>query len=247
MRYYILLFVAFLSLYSCLQDKPWKFFDEEVSVLKIFSKECMHSAFTDFAFFNGKFYCTFRVAKKHVGDDEVVYLLTRKNSKNWKVVRSFRVEGVDLRDPKFVISEDLEIFYLHIGGSIFNNGEFVTHKQFVTESQNGKDWQILNLINIKDKWLWKPIIHYSSALALGHTAGDELVLYKSSDLINYHIENTIKSDPTGILTEVAFDKSNDSLFAIVRKNYPESYFGISKNPFHEWKWIHLDEYLVGLT
>lgn len=245
MKYYILIFGVFLTLYSCSENEALKIVEEEVNVLKIFSKEEMHSAFTDLAYFKGEFYCTFRVAKKHVGDDGSVYLLTSKNSKNWKFVKSFRVEGVDLRDPKFILSEDLQILYLHIGGSIFSNGEFVTNNQFVTRSQNGKEWETPNLINIKDKWLWKPILYNDFSYSIGYKAGEKLIFYKSSDLINYNFEKTINLDPSGILTEAAIAKSHDTLYAIVRKNYPGSYFGISKNPFHEWKWVQLDRVLGG--
>lgn len=245
MRNYFILFIGILSLSSCSNDRKLEIIDEELGPIKIYSINNAHLAFTDLVFYNGNFYCSFRVAKEHVGDNGEIYLLTSKNAKDWNFLNSFKVEGIDLRDPKFVVDEEWNTLYLHIGGSKFRNGVFVEHNQFISKSQNGSDWEALNLINIKDKWLWKPIIHSNLAYAVGYKIGEELGLYKSSDLINYNFEKTLKLDPAGVLSEVAFTKSNDTLFAIVRKNYPGSYFGISKSPFHDWKWVHLDRVLGG--
>ena len=180
MKHRIYLILSLLGLYTCsVNDYTQEMSEEEILITKIFSTEGRHLAFADLAFFKGKFFCTYRVAKSHVGDDGVVYLLGSNNSENWNFIRSFEVKGVDLRDPKFVLSEEEIVLYLHLGGSVFRNGVFVEHNQFVTNSHNGNVWEKLNLINIKDKWLWKPIIYSNSVLAAGYRAGEELILYKS--------------------------------------------------------------------
>ncbi len=217
-----------------------------LSTEKIYEGKYSHNAFTDLVFFKNTFYCVFREAKSHVGDNGTIVILTSKNAKTWQVLKKIKIEQIDLRDPKFILSEKKQTLYLQIAGSVYNEGKYVKTKHFVLKTKNGKIWSNLELVNVSKKWLWKPIIYGDSSIAIGYRAGEKLSLYKSEDLKNYVKSKDLSLDPKGVLSEAActFD-GKGNLFTIIRKNYPGTYFGTSQKPFLDWDWKKLDNVIGG--
>ncbi|MHA1756389.1 MAG: hypothetical protein ACTSVV_06445, partial [Promethearchaeota archaeon] len=81
--------------------------DYEISEV---NSEAIHNAFTDMVYFKGYFFLTFRSASQHAPtDDSVIKILKSKDAKDWENVKEFKVDGKDIRDPKFGI----------IGGKLF--------------------------------------------------------------------------------------------------------------------------------
>ena len=231
MKGYLVLFFVFIQTYSYALIKD-TVKDTIISTEKIYKGKGFHNAFTDLVFFKNNFYCVFREAKSHVGDNGTIILLTSKTTKTWEVIKKYKIKNIDLRDPKFILSKKRQILYIQIAGSIYKKGKFIQTEHFLLESLNGKKWSNPELINVHNKWLWKPIIYSDSSIAIGYKAGEKLSLYKSRDLKNYVKVKDLSLDPKGILSEAAFtfdDKGN--LLTLIRKNYPGTYFGISNPPF----------------
>lgn len=241
-----------ILLFFSLQNDVYSFdyvennIDSIISTKRISYNDNAHNAFTDLVFFKNNFYCVFRSAKSHVGNDGSIVILTSKNAEEWEFLKKIKIKGVDLRDPKFIVSKKRKMLYIHIGGSIYEDKLFIKKNHYLLKFQKGKYWSSPQLININNKWLWKPIIFKDSSLVFGYKIGEKLSLYKSADLIKYNKIKDLDLDPKGILSETcfAFDE-HKNLIALVRKNYPGSYLGISKEPFLKWEWKKLDKVLGG--
>ncbi len=98
----------------------------------------IHAAFTDLVYFKNTYYCVFRVGEKHVGDNGKIYLMSSKNKSVWKIRKVFQVDGVDLRDPKFLLDKVNNILNLHIGGSVFKEKKGIEFNAFKTSTKNGR-------------------------------------------------------------------------------------------------------------
>ena len=90
---------------------------ELISVKKIASSP-QHEAFTDLIQFNGKWFCTFRKSKAHVGGDGKIPVLVSDDGEKWKTAAELTEQGIDLRDPKFSITPDNRLM-LVMGGSLY--------------------------------------------------------------------------------------------------------------------------------
>jgi hypothetical protein len=87
---------------------------EELSLTKIHD-DGTYNAFTDLAKFQGLFYCTFRSAISHGGASHNVLgeivVIRSEDTKVWDEIARFSSVGVDLRDPKLLVSpEDIRVY-----------------------------------------------------------------------------------------------------------------------------------------
>ena len=84
---------------------------ELVEVKKIWDK-APHSAFTDLARWNCKFYCAFREGRGHVSADGKIRILQSKDGNVWESAALVELEGYDLRDAHLSVTPDERLMLL---------------------------------------------------------------------------------------------------------------------------------------
>ncbi len=87
---------------------------QEIALTKIHD-DGTYNAFTDLAKFQGQYYCTFRSAISHggAGHDVLGEIVVTRSSdtKQWSEVARFSSVGVDLRDPKLLVTPtDIRVY-----------------------------------------------------------------------------------------------------------------------------------------
>jgi hypothetical protein len=78
-----------------------------------------HNAFTDLTRFDGKWFCTFRESRAHVGGTGKIRVLSSGDGERWDSAALLSEEGVDLRDPKFSVTPGNRLM-LVLGGSLYD-------------------------------------------------------------------------------------------------------------------------------
>ena len=84
---------------------------ELVSVEKIWDK-APHSAFTDLTRFQNLFYCCFREGDSATKGEGTLRMLVSASGKTWVEHITLNEPGIDLRDPKLIVTPDEKRLYV---------------------------------------------------------------------------------------------------------------------------------------
>ena len=157
------LMLAVLSLSAQAKDAP--------TALKIWDGD-PHSAFTDLAWHQGRFYCVFRAASKHVSPDGKIRILTSPDGLAWTPAALLEMDGADLRDPKIMLAPRGGL--LISAAAAYPPGGSVRHQTFLWTSDDGKSWQKPRAVGEPNYWLWKVAFHEAGLWSVGYaTAGQQ--------------------------------------------------------------------------
>ncbi|MHA1253190.1 MAG: hypothetical protein ACTSRP_24625 [Candidatus Helarchaeota archaeon] len=212
--------------------------DYEISEV---NSDAIHNAFTDMIYFKGYFYLTFRSASKHVPtDDSIVKILKSKDAKDWENVKEFKMDGKDIRDPKFGIIKGKLFIYLIIREiTSETKGEIAT--TYYSYSEDGKSWCSIKEIEPKGMRFWRPKTFDNKSWFCPIFTSGQVNLYNSSDGINWEKISIIYDEPEADETDFIF-KRGGSIIAITRlqklgifgDSESRTLISTSKSPYKEW-------------
>ena len=114
---------------------------QEIALTKIHD-DGTYNAFTDLAKFQRQYYCTFRSAISHGGASHDVMgeivVLRSEDTMVWNEVARFSMEGVDLRDPKLLVTpNDIRVYAVDC--RLRPKGA-IQYANCAWTSANGTDW-----------------------------------------------------------------------------------------------------------
>lgn len=207
-----------------------------ISTRKIYTGK-PYASFTSLIYYEGRFYCAFREAKKHydpIGKDVgVVKILSSRNGKHWRQFLIYKVDGFDLRDPKLTVTPEGKAMLL-VEKVKYEKRVATFRKSCVSFFSSNKSHTELVPVNFEPKmdwnWLWD--VTWIEGAAYGYIYAPYFALVKSTDGINYKPINrpAIDNSPT----EASVVKLKNKFVTVVRRNH-NAYVGMSSDG-NQWQW-----------
>lgn len=237
MRYTTTVILATLlsipSLHVALGDHP-----EIISVTRIWN-QAPHNAFTDLTRFRESWFCAFRESDRHAGgDDGKIRVITSGDGDAWESAALLSDDGIDLRDPKLSVTPDDRLM-LVAGGSVYQEGKYLTRAPRVAFSKDGRSWSTLQKVLAEDHWLWRVTWHKGKAYSVSKLgAGREprrVMLYSSKDGLQWNWITEFRDIPAQPNEATVRFLDDDEMVVLLRRN-KSAWIGISTPPYTEWKW-----------
>jgi len=218
---------------------------ELVEVNKIWDK-APHSAFTDLACWNERFYCAFREGRGHVSTDGRIRILQSKDGNDWESAALVTLEGYDLRDAHLSVTPDGRLMLLGGAAPRKEDNQSAPTGTFVSFSNDGKNWTKPQIVVEPGRWLWCVTWHKGKAYGISYAAGErmpylELLVSDNGTEYRCHVD---KLYGTGYPTEVTLRFDGDTCYALVRRDRrgeePSSaLLGVSEPDYKKWRWHDL--------
>ena len=213
---------------------------ELVSVSKIWDRGD-HNAFTDLIRFRDRWWCTFREATGHAGDDGKVRVIVSNDGVDWKSAALVAQDGIDLRDPKLSIMPDGRLMLI-AGGSVYDRPRYLTRAPRVAFSSDGRQWTEPQKLLAEDHWLWRVTWDKGRGYSLSKmgVGGNPRrgFLYWTTDGVQWTWTAEFKL-PDVSETTLRF-LPNDEMIALIRPGY----IGTSKPPYTQWT-FHKMKHRIG--
>ena len=185
--------------------------------------------FTDLVYFKDRWFLIFRESDSHAfGKDGVINLYTRLDGEIWTLVKTFQVDGIDLRDPKFSVNGDQLMLYIH--GSKYVNKELLGFSDYRSACIDGINWEDLHKVkldNLKsvtskmpgnEAWPWRITWNKGKAYVFAYnlTYGSPIFdMYESSDGLSFKAMNLIGNNfPDRGETTIRVDEKGEMYFVI---------------------------------
>ncbi len=223
---------------------------ELVSVEKIWDKG-KHNAFTDITRFQNLFYCCFREADNHVGSDGVIRILISSSGNTWIDQGTVSEAGVDLRDPKLIVTPDEKRLYLLCGGSVYGGTtQLKGRRPRYATTLDGKVWTPTQKMLSEGDWLWRATLNpadkrfYGAVYNTHPNSGGptpekewSLKNFASSDGAVWQLSSIMNVTGQPNETTVRFLK-NGTAMALVRREAEDKrgVIGVAQPPYREWTW-----------
>ncbi|MHC4799502.1 MAG: right-handed parallel beta-helix repeat-containing protein [Planctomycetota bacterium] len=219
---------------------------EVVEVNKIWDG-APHSAFTDLARWNGKFYCAFREGRGHVSTDGKIRILQSKDMNVWESAALVALEGYDLRDAHLSVTPDDRLMLLGGAAPREQDNQSAPTGTFAGFSEDGACWTVPQIVVEPGRWLWCVTWHKGKAYGVSYAAGErmpyiELLVSDNGTEYRCHVD---KLYGTGYPTEVTlrFD-ADDTCYALVRRDRrgeegSSALLGVSEPDYKKWRWHDL--------
>ncbi|HSU55251.1 MAG TPA: exo-alpha-sialidase [Candidatus Dormibacteraeota bacterium] len=216
-----------------------------LSAIKIWHGE-KHNAFTDLIRFEGKWYCTFRESRAHVGGSGKIRVLASSDGDAWNSAALVAEDGIDLRDPKLSITPDNRLMLL-MGGSVYEGKTLKERQPRVAFSKDATNWTAPEKILEKGDWLWRVTWHKGTAYGIAYysvtnrtskTQGNSAVkLVATEDGIKFRTVTPLQVDGSPNESTLRFLPSGDCV-ALVRRESgdKQAWIGTSSLPYKDWKW-----------
>lgn len=232
---------------------------DKIEVQKIWN-EAPHSAFTDLIRFKGKFYCTFREAQSHVsGPKGNARIIMSPDGKNWQSMASFKIDGLDLRDPKISITPDNRLMVL-IDVETWKDGKVDTRKPYISLSdKNGENFSqpapstVDPKIAVKFDWVWRVTWHNGVGYAIDYQPGIQSgvrtgTIYLLKTIDGKSFLNVSKLNVEGYPNEstIRFDKHN-KMYVLIRRDAGDKRGVIATTdaPYTNWQYHKMELQLGG--
>lgn len=227
-----------------------------ISVERIWDR-ADHSAFTDLAAFQGRYYCAFREASGHIpGLNGLIRVIESDDAQNWRSVALLDEPQVDLRDPKLSVTPDQRLC-VNFGGSYYHGKTRLKMESRVSFSDHDghhftppQPIPMPQGIHTDMDWLWRVTWHEGAAWAAVQQvpAGQprSLQLVRSRDAAQWEAVHTMQV-PHPSETTLRF-LHDGRMMALIRRSGPSpsvGWLGISSPPFTEWEYRELDRPLGG--
>jgi len=216
---------------------------ELVSVEKIWDK-APHNGATDITRFQNLFYCCFREADSATKGEGVIHTLISATGKVWVDNVTLNEPGVDLRDPKLIVTPDEKRLYLLCGGDSATLGR---QTRYAT-SMDGKVWTPLQKLLAKGDWLWRATINpadkrfYGASFNIHPSSGGpapekewSLKTYASTDGSVWQLSSLMNVPGQPGETTLRFLKNGTALALIARQGGDrKGVIGTAKAPYRDW-------------
>ncbi len=196
----------------------------------------MHNAFTDSAYFNGRYFVCFRKGRAHMSPDGKAIVLSSSEPSHageWRLTKEFALEG-DVRDTKFYIFKDM----LHLIIPVRIPDEKTrTICIFHTSTPDGAHWH--NPVKVFQKnWVsWRPKAYRGKLYGAFYSYEQDMLkwkvmLYSSTTGKKWTAVSTIDSTLAPNETEIEF--MDGKLYAWVRREGGDTLQCVSTPPYKIW-------------
>lgn len=216
---------------------------ELVSVEKIWDK-APHNGATDITRFQNLFYCCFREADSATKGEGVVHMMVSASGKTWVDHVTISEPGVDLRDPKLIVTPDEKRLYLVCGGDSATLGR---QTRYAT-SMDGKVWTPMQKLLSKGDWLWRVTLNpadkrfYGTSYNIHPNSGGpapekewSLKTYASTDGSVWQLSSLMKVPGQPGETTLRFLKDGTALALIARQGGDrKGVIGKAQAPYRDW-------------
>lgn len=201
-----------------------------------------HNFNTDLLLWNDYFYLIYQHSKTHFFDgDSKLVLLRSKNCKTWEKLSEIKYEGLEFRDPKLAVINNI-LFLYALKNFVYDPEPSQT---FYSTSKDGYNWSKFMEIEPEGYLFWKPKTLDSLTwfnTAYWHEHGKSILL-KSIDGINWDIVSTIYEGETNDETTLEI-LSDSKIIITARLEADPAWHSGSKNastliaysypPYTEW-------------
>ncbi|MDQ7949673.1 MAG: sialidase family protein [Pedobacter sp.] len=248
MKYWIFLLVVVIGSGCAVKKNVGT--DVQISYERIWS-EAPHSAFTDLIRYKGKFYCAFREAPGHVsGPKGTARVISSADGKTWSSVAHFKMEGLDLRDPKLSITPDNQLMVL-IDVESYRDNQVETRKPYVSFSTNGTDFSapfasaIDPAVAEKSDWVWRVTWDRGVGYAIDYQH-KAIHLLKTNDGKSFQQVSNIPVSGYPNESTIRFDQKG-KIYVLIRREQ-EDKMGVlatSEAPYQNWTFHKLTERIGG--
>lgn len=246
---YLILFIALL-LSGCIVKRSGTE-NSSIEVNKIWG-QAPHSAFTDLIRYKNAFYCAFREGPDHVsGPSGTARVLKSADGKNWESIASFKLENLDIRDPKLSVTPDNRIMVL-MDVESYSNGKVATRKPYVSFSDgSGSEFSeplesaVDPAIAVKSDWVWRVTWHDGVGYAIDYQPNG-IYLLKTDDGRSFRNVSRLAIDGSPNESTIRFDK-NGKMYVLIRREEADrmGILAVSEAPYQEWTFNKLDQRLGG--
>ncbi|MFN0075660.1 MAG: exo-alpha-sialidase [Prosthecobacter sp.] len=217
---------------------------ELVSVEKIWDK-APHNGFTDLTRFQNLFYCCFREAPAGDKGEGVIRTLLSASGKVWIDNVTISEKGMDLRDPKLIVTPDGKRLYLLCGGQSAQGRQ----PRYAT-TMDGKVWTPVQKLLAKGDWLWRVSINpadkrfYGVSYNIHPNSGGpapekewSLKTYASDDGSVWQLSSIMNVPGQAGETTLRFLKDGSALALVSRQGGDrKGVIGMAKAPYRDWTW-----------
>lgn len=224
---------------------------EDIIVRKIWD-QAPHNAFTDIIRFNDAFYCIFREGKSHVsGPTGIARLLRSKDGETWENLDSFRLDGMDLRDPKISITPRGRLMIL-MDGEGYQDGKVATRKPYVSFSDSAGEHfsapvlcAIDSSVAVASDWVWRITWHDSTGYGIDYQP-DGIWLLSTRDGQSFDGVSKLPVDGYPNESTIRFDKSG-KIYVLIRREKGDKMgvIATSDAPYKNWTLYEMDKRLGG--
>jgi hypothetical protein len=216
---------------------------ELIAVEKIWDK-APHNGFTDLTRFQNLFYCCFREGESATKGEGVIHMMVSASGKTWVDHITVSEAGVDLRDPKLIVTPDGKRLYLLCGGQ---TAAGVRQPRYAT-SMDGKVWTPMQKLLAKGDWLWRATINpadkrfYGASYNIHPNSGGpapekewSLKTYASADGSVWQLSSIMQVPGQPGETTLRFVKDGTALALIARQGGDrKGVIGTAKAPYRDW-------------
>jgi len=207
-----------------------------------------HSAFTDLARFDERFYCAFREGRGHVSTDGRLRVLASDDGEAWEPAGLLELAGFDLRDAHLSVTSDRRLCLVGGAAPRAEDGARAPTGSVVSFSNDGATWTPVQIVSEPGRWLWSVTWHGGHAYGVTYAAGEGAPwtsLVRSADGRAFEVlvpELLGASAPNE--TRLVFDERG-VCHALARCEKGPAQLGVSPPPYDDWTWKALDGYLGG--
>lgn len=252
MKYSIILFaILFTSFIGCKVYRPLLSVDQSIKVSKIWA-EAPHNAFTDIIRFNNAFYCVFREGLSHVsGPNGSARIIKSDDGKNWRSVASFKLDDLDIRDPKVSIDPNQRMMVL-MDVESYKDGKVATRKPYVSfsdplgENFSAPKESVIDPTIVKaSDWIWRVTWNNQIGYGIDYQPGG-IFLVSTKDGSYFQKVSAIDVDGSPNESTIRFDK-NGKMYVLIRREGGDKLgvLATSLPPYQQWEFNKLDRRLGG--
>jgi hypothetical protein len=211
-----------------------------------------HNAFTDLIRFKDAFYCVFREGKSHIsGPTGVIRVLRSTGGDSWRSLDSFRLKGMDLRDPKISITPDQRLMVL-MDGETYKNGKVAGRRPYVSFSDAAgghfsapRPCRIDPAIRKASDWVWRVSWHNGTGYGIDYQSGG-IYLLSTRDGRSFREVSPIPVDGFPNESTIRFDRSG-KMYVLIRRERADmmGVIATSEAPYRQWTLYKMDKRLGG--
>jgi hypothetical protein len=223
----------------------------EVSIRTIWD-EAPHNAFTDLAYWNGRFVCAFREGRRHVSTDGKIRVISSPDGNEWQSAALISLDGYDLRDAGLSVTPAGRLMLIGGASPRKNDNETAPTGTFVAFSSDGRQWTEPKIVAEPGRWLWRVTWHDDRAYGVAYAANKNhpFTSLLTSESGTEFRELVPKMLGDGYPTEAVlrFD-DKQTAYCLQRRDgaaiHNSAFLGVSTPPYTDWHWHDLKMYFGG--
>jgi hypothetical protein len=210
------------------------------------------NAFTDLAYYQGRWMVVFRDGSQHVGGRYgTIKVLTSTDAKWWKLDKEIVVDSTDLRDPKLVVDTTSGIIHITYFGIDLTTRGRNTIKNYYSDYEPAKP--TLDVNEMSEIWphnynyyMWRWTIDHSDAYCFAYrisryedTTTNLILLSSQKKFSNRKVVRNLNL--LGQPTETTIRFNNERrMYVTVRSDAANLHLGYADLPYERFTWLAND-------